>query len=74
MQVEEDAPIANAAAEALQFSLELPHVALERVFLHTFNSFEDAGSVASRNALKRFLRGTGEDDEPVDFPVGVHQE
>jgi len=62
IDIEKDTPVADAAAESLQASLEFAHVTLEGIFLHRLERKADARLVVGRDALKRSLRGPGEDD------------
>ena len=74
IDVEENTPVADAAAESIPSSLEFVHVALEGILFHRIERKADASLVVGRGALKRSLRGPGEDDPPRLFLFGgVHQ-
>jgi hypothetical protein len=61
--LEENTPIPHAAAETGK-TLKLANVSFERVSQHLAERCQDSGLIARRDALKRLLRGCGEDDGP----------
>jgi hypothetical protein len=72
VEVEEDAPIPNTAAEPLLDSFEFADVAQEGIHFHLIECTANTLALVGRDAVKRLSRGPGEGYEPEFLVGGVH--